>query len=85
MKHVRAIRMRNLELGRTTIRQGEWDLAIFDPERCVVDAFRYLSIEVAVKALKQLSIQQGLNFRKLSAYAKALRVNITPYILTVST
>jgi predicted transcriptional regulator of viral defense system len=85
LQHVRAIRMRNLELGRTTIRQGEWDIAIFDPERSVVDAFRYLSIEIAVKALKRLSAQQGLNFRKLSAYAKTLRVNITPYILTVST
>lgn len=85
MQHVRPVRMRNLELGRTTIRQGEWDIAVFDPERCVVDAFRYLSIETAVKALKRLATQRGLNFRKLSTYAKTLRVNITPYIITAST
>jgi hypothetical protein len=76
--------MRNLNLGRTILKLGEWDIPIFDPERTVIDSFRYLSIETAVKSLKRLSAQRGIDFRKLSEYAKALRVNITPYLIAVS-
>lgn len=85
LKHVRAVRMRNLELGKTTLKLENYEIPIFDPERCVVDAFRYLSIEIAVKSLKYLSEKRGLNYEKLSRYAKLLRVDITPYIITVST
>ena len=84
IRHVRSVRMRNLNLGRTILKLGEWDIPIFDPERTVIDSFRYLSIETAVKSLKRLSAQRGIDFRKLSEYAKALRVNITPYLIAVS-
>jgi predicted transcriptional regulator of viral defense system len=85
LKHVRAVRMRNLDLGRTVLKMGDYEIPIFDPERCVVDAFRYLSIEIAVKALKYLTAKNGLNYQKLSEYSKILRVDITPYVITVST
>lgn len=84
MKNLRAIRMRNTEMGRTTLKLDDWEIPIFDPERCVVDAFRYLSIETALKSLKRLAGRE-LDFRKLSSYAKTLRVNVDPYVMAVST
>jgi hypothetical protein len=61
---------------------------IFDRERTIVDAFRLLSREVAIKALKMALTQPGhrrLDLVKLQAYAKKLRVNIDPYLMTVTT
>jgi predicted transcriptional regulator of viral defense system len=83
--HSRIVRYRNMELGRTTINIGGVDIPIFDETRTVLDAFRLLNIEIAIKALKRLASQGKLDFRKMSHYSKALRVDITPYILTVST
>ena len=79
--------MRNTELGRQTIRLGEFEVSIFDRERSVVDAFRFLSIEIAIKALRAYIFDPDhkADFRKLSRYAKALRQNLTPYILTLTT
>ena len=85
MDHVRAVKMRNLTLGLTSVRMGNFDIPIFDPERCVVDAFRLSSIEVAIKSLRYLAGKGNLNFKKLSDYSKELRVNITPYLLAIST
>ncbi|MEZ5315629.1 MAG: hypothetical protein R3E91_05430 [Chlamydiales bacterium] len=48
----RIIRMCNIELGQTEIQIGDYSLKIFDRERTVVDAFRYLSQEIAIKALQ---------------------------------
>ena len=80
--------MRNLELGQTEIHVGKNLLKIFDRERTVVDAFRYLSQEVAIKAL-QAYLRPTANHKpdlnKLIAYAKQLRVNIHPYIVTLTT
>lgn len=85
--NTRIIRMRNLKLGKTEISLGEYRLNIFDRERCVIDAFRYLSKEIAIKAIQKYF--RGKDFKpnpkKLGAYAKALRVNITPYILAYTT
>ena len=67
------IRTRDIELGRTEIKMGSEKMPIFDPERTIVDSFRYLDIEVAIKALKAgLKGQSGnkLNLRKLQIYAK---------------
>jgi predicted transcriptional regulator of viral defense system len=85
--NTRIVRMRNIDLGKICISLGEHQVQIFDRERCVVDAFRYLSKEIAIKAIKKYF--QSTNFKpdpkKLGAYAKALRVNITPYILSSTT
>lgn len=84
---VRAVRMRNMELGRTTVKIGEYELAIFDRERCIVDAFRYLSPEIAIKSLQAYlqSKEHKPNLTKLQEYAKKLRVNLKPYILSLTT
>ena len=82
------IRTRDIKLGRTQIKIGSEKIPIFDPERTIVDAFRYLDIEVAIKALKAgLKSHNGnkIDLRKLQTYARKRRVNLTPYILTATT
>ena len=84
----RFIRTRNINLGRTEIKIGDEKIPIFDPERTIVDSFRYLSIEVAIKALKaglKGCEKNKLNLRKLQTYARKRKVNLTPYILTATT
>ncbi len=85
--NTRIIRMRNIDLGKMDIAIGEYNVQIFDSERCVVDAFRYLSKEIAIKALQRYfqSTTSRPDPKKLGIYAKALRVNITPYILSYTT
>jgi len=81
------IRMRNLTLGQTSVDIAGYQVRIFDRERCVVDAFRYLSKEIAIKALQ--AYLKGDGFRpdltKLHRYAKELRSDITPYIQSLTT
>ena len=84
----RIIRMRNIELGKTTIKINNIKLSIFDRERTIVDAFRFLSIEIAIKALRAglaLSGKNKIRMEKLREYAKILRINIDPYILGATT
>lgn len=85
--NTRFIRMRNIHLGRSHIHLGEYNVQIFDRERCVIDAFRYLSKEIAIKALQRYlqSTNYKPNLKKLASYAKKLRINITPYVLACTT
>lgn len=81
--NTKIIRMRNLEVGRCRLKIGPYQTFIFDRERCVIDAFRYLSRESAVRIFREYlkaAKKQKPNFTKLGKYAKALRVDITPYI-----
>lgn len=84
---IRAVRMRNTQFGRKVVQIGEYELAIFDRERCIVDAFRYLSPEIAIKALQTYlqAKDHKPDLLKLQEYAKKLRVNLTPYILSLTT
>ncbi|MGC1878377.1 MAG: type IV toxin-antitoxin system AbiEi family antitoxin domain-containing protein [Rhabdochlamydiaceae bacterium] len=81
------VRMRNTELGKEKIAMGEYAVHIFNRERTIVDAFRYLSKEIALKALKQYftTADNRPNLKQLVKYAKALRINITPYVLSYTT
>lgn len=84
----RIIRMRNIELGQTEIQLGTTHLKIFDKERTVVDSFRYLSKEIAIKALRAYLRQTGSakpDLNKLLNYAKTLRVDIHPFIMALTT
>lgn len=86
--HARIVRMRNLRLGLDSMSLGEHTLRIFDQERTVVDAFRLLDLEVAIKALRAyLERAQGHkpDIQKLQAYAQILRVDITPYLIALTT
>jgi predicted transcriptional regulator of viral defense system len=82
-KNAHIVRMRNLSLGQITIKIGSQKLKIFDRERTVVDAFRYLDKETALKALQaylKISKERKPDIDKLLRYAKKLRVDLTPYI-----
>lgn len=84
----KVIRMRNLKLGKTTIDIGGVVMPIFDRERTIVDSFRYLGSEAAIKALRAALKAKGtekIEIEKLRRYAKALRVKIDPYILAITT
>lgn len=82
------VRMRNVTLGQTEILIGKYRIKIFDRERTVIDAFRYLSKEVAIKALQAYLIrtkQHKPDLNKLQEYARKLRVNIDPYLMALTT
>jgi hypothetical protein len=66
---------------------GKFKVSIFDRERCIVDAFRYFSKEIALKALQKHLKNKGHKpqLRKVAEYAKLLRVDLTPYILSYTT
>ena len=69
---IKIIRLRNMELGKIRIQLGGMTVSIFDRERTVVDAFRLLSPEIAIKALKAGLAKRGkdkLNSKKLKEYA----------------
>jgi predicted transcriptional regulator of viral defense system len=87
-KHgARIVRMRNMKLGQKNIKIKEYKVKIFDKERCIIDAFRYLSPEIAIKALKMYlnDYKNKPSIKKLTEYAEKLRVNIKPYILSCTT
>jgi hypothetical protein len=79
--------MRNIALGKTKLKLGEYNVQIFDRERCVIDAFRYFSIEIALKALQKYlrSREHKPQLEKLTDYAQILHVDLTPYILAYTT
>lgn len=84
---IKIVRMRNILLGKTQIKIGEVECDIFDRERTIVDSFRYLSRETALKALKFALEKKGdekIDFIKIQKYAKMLHVKIEPYILAMT-
>ena len=86
-RQIKIIRFRDLELGKTEVEVEGASIPIFDRERTIVDAFRLLSRETAIKALKAAIVKGGknrLDLVKLGAYAKKLRFDITPYLLSVT-
>jgi predicted transcriptional regulator of viral defense system len=77
------VRMRNMSLGQTTIKIGNQKLKIFDRERTIVDAFRYLDKETALKALQiylKTTKDAKPDINKLLKYAKKFRLDLTSYI-----
>ncbi len=85
---VRIVRFRNMKLGKIEVDLGGIQIPIFDRERTIIDSFRLLSRETAIKALKMALSQKGtvrLDLKKLQSYAKKLRFNITPYLITATT
>ena len=49
----RIIRMRNMNIGVNTIKMAGLKVKIFNKERTIVDSFRLLDFETAMKALKK--------------------------------
>ena len=85
--NVRILRMRNTTLGLTEINIGSEKVRIFDRERTLVDSFRYLGMETAIKALKTAISKKGeekIDLKTLREYAARLRVNIDPYLIAIT-
>lgn len=85
---VKIVRLRNMDLGKTTVSLGKVKVPIFDRERTIIDVFRLLSRETAIKALKMAlspKAKTRLNLRKLQTYAKKLRFNVSPYLISATT
>ncbi|QDK41230.1 hypothetical protein DOM21_07120 [Bacteriovorax stolpii] len=81
----RIVRMRNISLGVQRKVISDIEVKIFDPERTIVDSFRLLDFEIAIKALKlYLKGRCGKpNLKKLNGYSKELRMNIEEYVLSI--
>jgi predicted transcriptional regulator of viral defense system len=85
---IRIMRFRDVELGKTHVELCGVSVQIFDRERTIVDAFRLLSKETAIKALKMACEKKGheqIDLNRLQLYAKKLRVNLAPYIMMATT
>lgn len=85
---VKIVRYRDIELGKTEIELEGTSVPIFDRERTIVDAFRALSKETAIKALKAAVSQTGksrIDLVKLQEYAQRLSVDIGPYLMSITT
>ncbi len=79
---IKALRMSDTTTGLTTTQIGEYELPIFDRERCIVDAFRFLEPKLAFRFL-QYYIQDKNhkpNLKTLANYGKKLRKDLKPYI-----
>jgi predicted transcriptional regulator of viral defense system len=87
-RQIKIVRFRDLDLGKIEIELEGTRVLIFDRERTIIDAFRLLSRETAIKALKSALAQGGknrLDLIKLEAYAKKLKFDISPYLLSITT
>jgi len=87
-RQIKIVRFRDLDLGKIEIELEGARIPIFDRERTIVDAFRLLSRETAIKALKSALAQDRKNridLIKLEAYAKKLQVDIAPYLMSITT
>jgi len=87
-ENTRFIRMRDVSTGKLQYKLGKETINIFDQERTIIDAFRYLSKEIAIKALKEaVRAKRGKKFdlKKFQKYAKKFKLDLDPYILMVTT
>jgi predicted transcriptional regulator of viral defense system len=84
---VKIVRMRDIKTGSSRLKLGAFSVEIFDRERTIVDSFRFLSPETAIKALKQyLSGKHGKpDLLKLREYSRKLRIPIENYVLAFTT
>lgn len=78
----KVVRMRDMMTGSSRLKVGDTSIRIFDRERTILDAFRFLSPEIAIKALKRyLSDKSGKpDLKKLQRYSRKMRVPIQQYV-----
>ena len=76
------VRMRDVTTGSTRLKLGSVKIHIFDRERTIIDSFRFLSPETAIKSLKRyLSGKHGKpELVKLRKYSIKLKVPIEKYV-----
>ena len=82
----RIIRMRNMKTGVVIIKIAGLKVKIFDKERTIIDSFRVLDFETAMKALKKYLQTEKPNINKLNRYTKILRASkVQEYITALIT
>jgi predicted transcriptional regulator of viral defense system len=88
IKNTRIIRKRNFDEGKTTINISGIDINIYNREKTIIDCFKYLDNETAVKALK-MYLKGGNNYKpdmkKLRYYSEKSNKDISEYILGIIT
>ena len=79
---VKIVRMRDTRIGSSRMRLGGAAINIFDKERTIIDSFRFLAPETAIKALKiYLSGKYGkADLVRLRKYSLKLKVPIEKYV-----
>ena len=77
-RQIKISRFRNLELGKTEIELEGASIPIFDRERTIVDAFRLLSREIAIKTLKAALAKGGKNRLGLRRQAPGFSGSLRP-------
>ena len=85
--NTKILRYRNTAVGQTTVKVGSHRIPIFDRERTVIDSFRHLPMETAIKVLRTYLQGEGANrpdFRKLNQYSRKLRIPIDSYVLALT-
>ncbi|MFH1875097.1 MAG: type IV toxin-antitoxin system AbiEi family antitoxin domain-containing protein [Pseudomonadota bacterium] len=72
-------------LGIETHEIGKRVIKIYDPEKCIIDSFKYLTEEVAIKALKLYLKRKNVNIPKLLEYGKKLKRPISEKVKMITT
>ena len=85
--NTKIIKHRNHGLGISKVSLGDIKIPIYDLERTLIDAFKLLSIETAIKALNFAFNHEKHkpSINKIQKYSKKLRVSIHEYLLMVTT
>ncbi len=73
-------RMRDIDTGKINYQLDGETITIFDRERTIIDAFRFLSLETAIKSLKMGIDSNKIDLNKIMKYAQKFNVKIEPYI-----
>lgn len=73
-------RMRDIETGKINYKLDGETICIFDRERTIIDSFRFLSLETAIKALKMGIDSNKIDLNKIMKYAQKFNVKIEPYV-----
>ena len=81
--NVRFVSFKNYKLGLKSIKINGVSVKIYDQERTIVDSFKFLSFETAIKALKNYLKNNNPNIEKLYKYSKIRRINIEKYIQVI--
>lgn len=82
------IRMRNMQTGVKKIELAGMAVQIFDVERTIVDSFRLLDFETAMKAVKRYLKSGGrkTDIQKLNRYITELRASkVREYVMALMT
>jgi predicted transcriptional regulator of viral defense system len=77
------------ELGIEQHEIDGWKFKVYDPEKTIVDCFKFrnkMGIDLAIESLKEWKKKRPKNLKKLLAYAKACRMEkvMAPYLEAIA-